>query len=58
MTTYRVENTSTGLILGDYIAETVEEALDKCARDAGYKDQADIAEQLGQHQPLVAYEVE
>ena len=42
--TYRIENTRSGIILGDYEAETKEAALDAMARDAGYADYAEAQE--------------
>jgi hypothetical protein len=40
MTTYRIENMISGVILGDYEGATEAEALDAMARDAGYADYA------------------
>jgi len=41
MTTYRIENTSSGVILGEYEGDTPEQALDAQSRDAGYDSQAE-----------------
>lgn len=38
MKTFRIENTVSGLILGDYFAADEAGALDAMARDAGYAD--------------------
>lgn len=51
MNTYRIENTNSGLILGEYQGETKEQALDAMARDAGYKDYADFRTQVGDDRP-------
>ena len=42
--TYRIENTRSGVILGDYTADSKEAALDAMARDAGYADYAEAQE--------------
>lgn len=44
MSTYRIENTLSGFVLGDYVAESKDEALDALARDAGYRDYAESCE--------------
>ncbi len=44
MTTYRIENTISGAILGDYEGETEADALNAMARDAGYADYAACCE--------------
>lgn len=38
---------SAGVEMGTYEADTASEALDAMARDAGYRDQADAASQVG-----------
>ena len=40
MATYRIENTSSGVILGEYEGVSEAEALDAMARYAGYSDYA------------------
>jgi hypothetical protein len=44
MTTFRIENTISGVVLGDYEGATEAEALDAMARDAGYSDYAACCE--------------
>ena len=44
MPTFRIENTISGVILGDYEGATEAEALDAMARDAGYSDYAACCE--------------
>lgn len=43
-TTYRVENTHSAIILGDYTADSPEEALELLAKDVGYKTYAKMCE--------------
>jgi hypothetical protein len=43
---YRIENTHSGIVLGDYEAESAAEALDAMARDAGYQDYADLEDRV------------
>lgn len=38
LTSYRIENTRSGVIIGVYQGRTPREALDAFARDAGYDD--------------------
>ncbi|WP_085561991.1 hypothetical protein [Burkholderia pseudomallei] len=42
MKKWRIENTISGVVLGEYEGETGAQALDACARDAGYADYADL----------------
>lgn len=44
MTKYLIENTRSGIILGEYQADSKEAALDAMARDAGYADYAEAQE--------------
>ena len=41
---YQIENVHSGVVLGDYEADSAAQALDKMAQDAGYKDYADAQE--------------
>ncbi len=43
-----------GTEFGSYEADSEQGARDLCAQDAGYKDEADMAAQLGQTSELVA----
>lgn len=45
MATFSISANDTDM--GEYKADTAEQALDKYARDAGYKDYADAAAQVG-----------
>lgn len=54
MATYRVE--AHGTVMGTYTADSEQEALDLCARDAGYESEADMEVQLGAPSELVAEE--
>ena len=47
MRTYEISNTIGGVILGVYEGETEQDALDAMARDAGYKDAADMEAATG-----------
>ena len=44
MATYRIENTHSGLILGDYKADSPKKALELLAQDSGYKTYAEMCE--------------
>ena len=44
MATYQIENTRSGVILGEYEASSEAEALNAMARDAGYADYAACCE--------------
>lgn len=44
MTTYMIENTLSGVIIGEYEAADEDGALDAMARDAGYRDYAACCE--------------
>ena len=41
---YIIENTLSGVVLGDYEGQTPADALDAMARDAGYSDYAQACE--------------
>ncbi len=43
---YQIENAISGLTIGIYEAESEDEALDKMAQDAGYKDYDDLNSQI------------
>ena len=47
MPTFTVENVRSGITIGVVDANTVEEALDIVARDAGYDGWDDCCEQVG-----------
>lgn len=51
------EVSANGTVFGTYVADDAQGARDACAVDAGYKSEADMAEQLGQASELVATEV-
>lgn len=53
MTHYQITS-SAGVDMGIYEGSTPAEALDAMARDAGYRDQADAAEQVGAFAGTVA----
>lgn len=44
--TWTIENTTSGLVLGTYEGATAADALDAMARDAGYRDYADLQAQV------------
>lgn len=46
MTAYQITNRISGADLGEYDGETVEQALDAMARDAGYDDYADLLDRV------------
>ena len=46
---YRIENTHSAVILGEYDADSAEHALDLWAQDAGYRDSADVEAQFPSH---------
>jgi hypothetical protein len=52
MTKYQVS--ANGQVFGTYEADSEQAARDLCAQDAGYKNEADMAAQLGQASELVA----
>ena len=42
MKTYRIENITSGFVLGVYYAKDEQHALELCAKEAGYKSVKDI----------------
>lgn len=52
------EVSANGIVLGIYEARDGQEARDLCARDAGYKDEADMVYQLERSSALWARVVE
>jgi hypothetical protein len=50
---YRVSGAD-GFALGYYRASCLQNARDKCAREAGYRSEADMVKRLGQPSALVA----
>lgn len=52
------EVSANGQVFGVYAASSEQAALDLCAREAGYKGEADMVSQLEQGSDLVAVEVE
>lgn len=54
MKTYRIENSVSGVLLGDYQGETPEDAINAMLRDAGYPDPEDAPGDSGD---LSVYEV-
>lgn len=53
---YRIENTTSGHVLGDYEAKDEASALDAMARDTGYRDHADACA-VAPGDDLIAYEI-
>ena len=51
MPTYSID--ANGQDMGCYVADTKAEALDKYARDAGYKDYADTVAQFGEGETAI-----
>lgn len=51
MATYMIENTVSGVILGEYDGATEAEALDALARDAGYESYDDACRVSGMPKP-------
>jgi hypothetical protein len=47
---------STDTILGAFEAEDEQQAIDACAREAGYESEHDMARQLNEARPLAAEE--
>lgn len=56
MTKFQVS--ANGHVFGEYEASTELAARDLCAQDAGYKNEADMVDQLGQPSELVAERAE
>jgi hypothetical protein len=57
MNAYRIENTTSGIVLGVYQADTEAEALDAMARDAGYTSTAAMIAAVGPDNDLLVTEV-
>lgn len=51
------EVSANGTVFGVYEAESEQGARDACAKDAGYKDEADMSAKLEQDSELEAVEV-
>jgi hypothetical protein len=47
MTKWKIENASTGVVLGVYEGATANDALDLMAQDAGYEDYQDMKNETG-----------
>jgi hypothetical protein len=58
MSRYQIENTVSGVILGIYEGATETEALDACARDAGYADYAAVPMQNPEDGEIVVTKIE
>jgi len=58
MTTYRIHNSQSGAILGFFSAESASDALDACAREAGYADHAAACRAVGDDGDVVVKEVD
>ena len=52
MNKYRVS--ANGQTLGDYLADTEQQARDLCANDAGYQSEVDMVRRLEQSSELIA----
>ena len=52
--TAQYEVSANGTIFGVYEAETEQDARDQCARDAGYRSEADMVQRLGAQSELEA----
>lgn len=57
MTRYEITNARTGHSFGVYEAESAEQAIDACCKDAGYESKADAERQMGRESELTATEV-
>lgn len=57
MPKFEVRNTASGHSFGVYEAETAEQAIEACCRDAGYASRAHADEVTGRDDDLVAVEV-
>lgn len=54
----KFEVSANGHVFGIFAASSEQDARDLCAREAGYEDEADMADRLKQASELVAVEVE
>lgn len=59
MTKFLIESTA-GIVMGEYVAESKAEALDAMARECGYVDYAEVLTVLGKTDPsdLIVTEVQ
>jgi len=55
--TYRITNVNSGACFGLYTAETEQEARDKMARDAGYRDYEHACEVAGTDANVVVEDI-
>lgn len=57
MTTYQIANSASSIVLGTFVAETKEQALDMLAIQIGYTSYADVPEEIGGGEDIVVEEV-
>ena len=56
--THKYEVSASGTVFGIYEADSEQEAKDECAKDAGYKNEADMIDRLEQPSIFMAVLVE